>query len=73
MQKKSRQLIKQDAQTNAMRGRYTTAQFLEYDINSKAVENVTSIKEAERLRKKALNIQTKENLNRSISKEKSTN
>lgn len=60
--RKSRKFIKQDNQTIAMRGRYRTAQFMEYDINDKAASNLDSVKEAEEIRKKALGIMTKANI-----------
>ena len=58
----SKNLMKQDHQTTAMQGRFFSAQFRQYDINNKADENLRAVKHSEMIRKKALGIQTKENV-----------
>ena len=58
----SKNLMRQDHQTTAMQGRFFSAQFRQYDINNKAEENLRAVKHAEMIRKRALGIQTKENV-----------
>merc|ERR1711976_251665 len=50
----SKNLMERNQRTTAMQGRFFSAQFRQYDINSKAEANLKAVKHAEMLRKRAL-------------------
>jgi hypothetical protein len=55
-------LIQGDHKTCAMAKKCYAAEFMEYDIDSKAGDNLTAIRKTEALRKCTLGIQTRANV-----------
>lgn len=60
--RKAVDLVKTDHKTCAMAKKCYTAEFLEYDIDSKAGDNLTAIRKTEAVRRTTLGIQNRSNL-----------